>query len=96
MLADFVGEENFAKSVTNYLAAHKYGNAVTEDLLTQIEAIDAANSNVKSIMATWTRQSGFPVVNVVRNNASEYRLRQKRFFSNPENEKVLLNDSPFK
>lgn len=47
MLADFVGEEKFAQSVKNYLAAHKYGNAVTDDLLTQIERIDIANQDVK-------------------------------------------------
>lgn len=47
MLADFVGEEKFARSVTNYLNAHKYGNAVTEDLLNQIENIDNANKEVK-------------------------------------------------
>lgn len=96
MLADFVGEENFARSVTRYLEAHKYGNAVTDDLLTQIENIDPANANVKSIMATWTQQSGFPVVNVEKINATQYKITQKRFFSNPENEKVQLNDSYFK
>lgn len=47
MLADFVGEENFAKSVTNYLNAHKYSNAVTDDLLTQIENIHDSNKDVK-------------------------------------------------
>lgn len=40
MLAEYVGEETFQKSVTNYLNKHKYGNAVTEDLLNEIEAID--------------------------------------------------------
>lgn len=96
MLANFVGEENFAKSVTKYLEAHKYSTAVTDDLLSQIEAIDAANADVKAIMATWTQQSGLPVVNVAKINATQYKLTQKRFFSNPENEKVQLNDSPFK
>lgn len=47
MLADFVGEENFAKSVTNYLKRHQYGNAVTDDLLNEIELIDSNNSDVK-------------------------------------------------
>lgn len=40
MLANYVGEETFAKAVTNYLNKHKYGNAVTEDLLNQIESLD--------------------------------------------------------
>lgn len=96
MLANFVGEENFAKSVTKYLAAHKYGNAVTDDLLAEIEAIDPANADVKSIMATWTRQSGLPVVNVTKISDTQYKLTQKRFFSNPANENAELPASPFK
>lgn len=96
MLADFVGDKNFAMSVTKYLAAHKYGNAVTEDLLSQIEAIDPANADVKDIMATWTQQSGYPLVEARKINSTQYKLTQKRFFSNFENSKVKLNDSPFK
>lgn len=45
MLANFVGEETFAKAVTNYLNKHKYGNAITDDLLIEIESID--NKEVK-------------------------------------------------
>lgn len=45
MLANFVGEETFAKAVTNYLNKHKYGNAITDDLLIEIENID--NKEVK-------------------------------------------------
>lgn len=40
MLAHYVGEENFSKAVTNYLKKHAYKNAVTDDLLNEIEAID--------------------------------------------------------
>lgn len=47
MLADFVGEDNFAKSVTNYLTKHKYKNAITDDLLTEIENIDTTNKDIK-------------------------------------------------
>lgn len=49
MLADFVGEENFAKSVTNYLKTHQYGNAVTDDLLTQIENTQDSIKDVKLV-----------------------------------------------
>lgn len=47
MLADYVGDEKFAKAVTNYLNAHKYGSAVTDDLLTEIEKIDDSNKEIK-------------------------------------------------
>lgn len=39
---------------------------------------------------------GYPVVNVERVSANQYRLTQKRFLSNPENENVVVNDSEFK
>lgn len=47
MLADFVGEDAFAESVTKYLNAHQYGNAVTDDLLTEIENNNDSNKDVK-------------------------------------------------
>lgn len=47
-------------------------------------------------MSTWTKQSGLPVVNVEKKSATEYRLTQKRFFSNPANENIQPEDSEFK
>lgn len=47
-------------------------------------------------MATWTKQSGFPVVKVVRQSPTEYIVTQKRFFSNPANEaNQTVTDSEF-
>lgn len=39
MLEDFVGPEVFKQSVTNYLLKYQYANAVTEDLLNELEAL---------------------------------------------------------
>lgn len=39
MLEDFVGPEVFKLGVTNYLTKHRYANAVTEDLLNELEAL---------------------------------------------------------
>lgn len=47
MLANFVGEDNFAKGVTRYLNKYEYGNAVTDDLLTEVEAVDGVDVDVK-------------------------------------------------
>lgn len=40
MMDDFVGKDNFTTSVTNYLNKHAFNNAVTEDLLTEIENLE--------------------------------------------------------
>lgn len=46
MLNHFVGDVVFKESVTNYLNKHKYGNAVTDDLLTEIDTL-VPDINVK-------------------------------------------------
>lgn len=86
MLEDFVGPQTFRTAVSNYLKAHKYKNAVTEDLLVQVEKLDSS-LDVKYVMGTWTKQMGYPVVNVEHVAGNKYRLTQKRFLSNPESER---------
>lgn len=39
---------------------------------------------------------GFPVVTVEKVNDNQYKLTQKRFFSNPDNEKDAPDDLEYK
>lgn len=39
---------------------------------------------------------GFPVVTVEKESALQYKLTQKRFFSNPDDENVAPDDSEYK
>lgn len=94
MLEQFVGESNFRTSVTNYLNAHLYGNAVTDDLLTQIDNLNLG-FDVKYIMSTWTKQMGYPVVNVEQVSPTQYKLTQKRFLLNPNSENQTHAESEF-
>ncbi|XP_059611048.1 uncharacterized protein LOC132257980 [Phlebotomus argentipes] len=94
MLEDMIGSENFRNSVTRYLTAHKYGNADTNDLLTQVEKLNL-DYDIKYVMDTWTRQGGFPVVTVEQLSNTTYKLTQKRFFSNPENDISLAPPSEY-
>lgn len=97
MLEDIIGPENFRTAVSTYLNKHKYGNAITDDLLTEIEKLDLGMElDIKVIMDTWTRQGGVPVVMVQRDAAGQYTLTQKRFFSNPANEIAEVPASEFK
>lgn len=73
MMSLFLGEETVRKGVSNYLMKHRFGNAEQDDLwesLTQ-EAhnnrVLPKNLTVKTIMDTWTIQTGYPVVTVTRN-----------------------------
>jgi glutamyl aminopeptidase len=94
MLEAFVGPENFRTGVQNYLRRHSLGNAVTDDLLDELNLLNLGY-NVNEIMSTWTKQKGLPVVSVERTGRSSFRLTQKRFLADPDNEGVET-DSDYK
>ena len=83
MLENFVTPEIFYNSVTKYLKKFSYENAETKDLLQILQDSVGRQFNVISIMDTWTRQKGFPVVNVTKHKFT-YTLTQKRFLENSE------------
>lgn len=94
MLEDAVGETVFQEGVTNYLKAHEYSNAVTQDLLDEIQKIYGDNLNVTEFMNTWTVQMGYPVVNVVEDR-DDYVLTQTQYLTDPESTEVP-ESSPYK
>jgi aminopeptidase N len=83
MLEAYVGEDAFRRGVHDYLTAHMYGNAETEDLWRAVQA--ASGQPVLEIARSFTSQSGFPVISATgadcrRGNASTaIRLTQRRF-----------------
>ncbi|XP_055377192.1 aminopeptidase A-like [Condylostylus longicornis] len=94
MLEEFVGEAQFQKAVNRYLEKFKYNNAETKDLLAEIASV-GFEFDVENIMQTWTVQMGLPVVNVEKLSETEYKLKQKRFFANPEDENKEVEESPY-
>jgi tricorn protease interacting factor F2/3 len=76
MLESYLGEETFRKSLKHYLLKHKYGNATTENLWATLEKV--SKLPIKKIMSGWTKQNGYPVVEVKTEN-SKLILSQKRF-----------------
>jgi glutamyl aminopeptidase len=95
MLEDYVGPENFKNGVTSYLNAHAYGNADANDLLGHIMKV-SGDDDVSGIMDTWLSQRGYPVVNVKKVDDTTYRLTQKRFLTDPNNEGRDPEPSPYK
>ncbi|XP_029797794.1 glutamyl aminopeptidase [Suricata suricatta] len=73
MLEDWITPEKFQKGCQIYLEKYKFKNAKTEDFWRALE--QASNLPVKEAMDTWTKQMGYPVLNVkdMRN------ITQKRF-----------------
>ncbi|XP_065352030.1 aminopeptidase Ey-like [Cloeon dipterum] len=94
MLNYVLGEETFRRGVSKYLKTHQYDNAVEDDLWAsfeqQLRDDSARNSSrtdevprdatVKEIMDSWTLQTGYPVIHVMRNyEEGSAELWQNRF-----------------
>ncbi|XP_058458878.1 puromycin-sensitive aminopeptidase isoform X1 [Malaya genurostris] len=81
MLYHYLGDDDFKRGMHIYLTQHKYKNTCTEDLWTAFE--QASNKPVESIMSTWIKQMGFPVVRIVaseqKGNTRTLKLVQEKF-----------------
>lgn len=81
MIEAYVGEDGFRRGVRDYINAHTYGNARTEDLWTAIQA--ASGEPVLAIARSFTGQPGFPVLSANaacdRRQGALLTLRQRRF-----------------
>ncbi|XP_050540509.1 aminopeptidase N-like [Daktulosphaira vitifoliae] len=93
MMNTFLGEESFKTGIRNYINKNKYSNAEQDDLwnsMTEVAHADGSlpnNITVKKIMDTWTLQTGYPVLRVVRDyNSNAAILSQERFLSSKSSE----------
>ncbi|KAI5862098.1 peptidase family M1-domain-containing protein [Durotheca rogersii] len=92
MISTYLGEETFLEGLRRYIKKHAYGNTRTDDLWAALE--DASGKPVREIMSIWTKNVGFPVVQVAENEAdSTIRVKQNRFLrtgdTKPEEDQVL-------
>ncbi|KAI2471215.1 peptidase family M1-domain-containing protein [Annulohypoxylon bovei var. microspora] len=92
MISTYLGEEIFLEGVRKYIKKHAYGNTRTEDLWAALE--EASGKPVKDIMSIWTKNVGFPVVQVTENaKDSTIQVKQNRFLrtgdTKPEEDQVL-------
>ncbi|XP_064214193.1 aminopeptidase A isoform X3 [Tribolium castaneum] len=78
MLETVVTPATFQKGVTNYLKKHEYGNAVTQDLWDEIQAVVGDTLNVTEFMNTFTVQMGYPILEA-KVEGNTYTFTQKRF-----------------
>ncbi|XP_030752545.1 aminopeptidase N-like [Sitophilus oryzae] len=86
MMSLFLGEETLRSGVSKYLRDHRYHNAEQDDLWQALT--ESAHEKgtlpkeltVKTIMDTWTVQTGYPVITVHRDYENETaEITQERF-----------------
>lgn len=76
MLSIHIGEDKFLEGIRIYLRKHAYGNTDTTDLWDCMSA--ATGRPIASIMDTWTKKIGYPVVTVEEKDG-DMILTQNRF-----------------
>ncbi|KAK2741427.1 hypothetical protein FQN55_008343 [Onygenales sp. PD_40] len=90
MLSSHLGRETFLRGVSNYLKAHAYGNATTNDLWSALSK--ASNQDVATFMDPWIRKIGFPLVTVAE-KPGQIGVSQKRFLASgdvkPEEDETI-------
>jgi len=77
MLEQHIGPIVFRDGVRDYLRAHAYGNADTNDLWVSLGKI--AKQPVPALMDSWIFQPGFPLITAELRKGVELVLTQQRF-----------------
>ncbi|MEZ5972898.1 MAG: M1 family metallopeptidase [Hyphomonadaceae bacterium] len=82
MIEAYVGEEDFRTGVRNYINAHRYSNARTEDLWAAIQG--ASGQPVLELAHSFTNQPGFPLLTATggscqRGGHADVNITQRRF-----------------
>lgn len=72
MLHNYIGDDDFRKGMHLYLTKHQYKNTSTEDLWGALE--EASKKPVGTVMSTWIKKMGFPVVTASVSQDSENQL----------------------
>ncbi|KAL1773596.1 aminopeptidase Q [Sigmodon hispidus] len=94
MLASFLDQHLFINALKSYLETFSYSNAKQDDLWRHFQmAIDEQHiihlpATVKSIMDSWTYQSGFPVITL---NVSTGVVTQEPFYHEKAENQILVN-----
>ena len=81
MLESYLGEETFRAGVNAYLKQHQYGNATAADFWDA--QAKTSKKPVDTIMPTWVKQAGVPIINVkaqCSSGSTSVSIDQQRYF----------------
>lgn len=102
MMHLFLGDETFRAGVNSYLKKYKYHNAEQEDLWECLTGFAHQHKvlpkelDVGTIMNTWTLQTGYPLVTVIRDYDKNVALvNQQRYLADVSVKRDLLPECWF-
>ncbi len=78
MIAGYMGDTKFRDGVRRYMAAHKYGNATSQDFFAAM-ADAAGDPRIVPAMQSFTDQQGVPLVTFSGGKDGRYRVAQSRY-----------------
>ncbi len=81
MIEGYLGEEKFRDGIRLYMRTHREANATADDLWGALA--QASGQPILELANGWIRQTGYPLLTVAQ-EGSRLRLRQRRFFSDPD------------
>ncbi|XP_017100831.2 aminopeptidase N-like [Drosophila bipectinata] len=91
MMHLFMGEKSFYSGLKSYLELYAYKNAEQDDLWKSLSKAAhqfgslPKNYDIKTIMDSWTLQTGFPVINITRDySKNTATLSQERYLLNTQ------------
>jgi len=84
MLDHYLGVEKFRKGLKEYLTAHQFAGATSDDLWRAFDK--ATGEDILNMMKTWTNQMGHPLINITvdPSNATKAVATQKHFLIDPK------------
>jgi aminopeptidase N len=77
MMSMFLSDTVFQKGIQNYLKALSYSSATQEDLWRYLSNAAGDQIDVDKIMNGWTKQAGYPIVEIKREYASPIGRQQR-------------------
>ena len=98
MLNSFLGQETFMNGIRLYLKKHAYSNATTLDLWGSLK--EASGVDVATLMFSWTRKMGYPMVTVVKEHYDSslktmtLTLKQQRYIKSGDLSEEEEKNSP--
>lgn len=91
MMSMFLGGDVFQRGIQNYLRDLSYSSATQEDLWRYLSRAANNRVDVEKIMNGWTKQAGYPVVEIKR----EYGSLTHRQLRTDVQRKMTISQRPF-